>query len=295
MVSENKTLIIIAGPTASGKTDISIALAQHYNTSIISADSRQFYKEMKIGTAVPSDENLNKVKHYFIGHLSVHDYYNIYKFEIDALSVLNECFKKKNIVIVCGGSGLYIDALCYGVDDFPDPDPRLRKKLITYIENDKIDVLLQQLLELDPEYYNIVDKNNPHRIIRALEICLQTEKTYSSQRKQNQKKRQFNIKKYCLDLPRDILYQRINSRTDQMIEKGLIEEVIKLYPLRHLNALNTVGYKEVFDYLDKKSTLEESVNQIKTHTRRYAKRQITWFKRDTTYQWIMPDDILKHI
>ena len=190
----NKTLLLIAGPTASGKTDVSIALAKRYNTCVISTDSRQFYKEMKIGTAVPSDEDLKQVKHYFIGHLSVHDYYNIYKFETDALSVLNECFQTKDTVIACGGSGLYIDALCYGVDDFPDPDPHLRKELTEHIRNNRIDVLLQQLSELDPAYYEIVDKNNPHRILRAVEVCLQTGKTYSSQRKQNQKERQFTVK-----------------------------------------------------------------------------------------------------
>jgi tRNA dimethylallyltransferase len=294
-VKTNKTLLLIAGPTASGKTDVSIALAKRYNTCVISTDSRQFYKEMKIGTAVPSDEDLKQVKHYFIGHLSVHDYYNIYKFETDALSVLNECFQTKDTVIACGGSGLYIDALCYGVDDFPDPDPHLRKELTEHIRNNRIDVLLQQLSELDPAYYEIVDKNNPHRILRAVEVCLQTGKTYSSQRKQNQKERQFTVKKYCLDVAREILYQRINRRTDQMIAQGLIEEAKALYPLRYLNALNTVGYKEIFEYLEGKSTLEESIANIKTHTRRYAKRQITWFKRDTTYQWISPEEAIENI
>lgn len=291
-MTENKTLIIIAGPTASGKTALSIALALHFNTPILSADSRQFYKEMKIGTASPSEDELQKVKHFFIGNLSIDDYYNVFKYENEALSILNECFTSNNIVIACGGSGLYLDALCYGIDDLPDPDPILRNKLSTQIKNGETEKLLEQLKEIDPDYYAMVDKQNPQRILRALEVCLQTGKTFSSQRKQQQKNRHFNIVKYCLSLSREELYKRINHRTDSMIKLRLVEEAKTLYPYRNVNALNTVGYKELFDYIDGKCSLEQSITDIKTHTRHYAKRQITWFKRDSSYQWLTSDEIL---
>jgi len=294
-VTAHKTLIVIAGPTASGKTALSIKLAKHFNTCILSADSRQFYREMSIGTAAPSEQELKEVKHYFIQHLSINHYYNVYKFETDALAVLENCFETNDFVIVCGGSGLYLDALCYGIDDLPDPDPILRDNLSTHLANGEIDILLKQLHDLDPDFYETVDKNNSHRIVRALEVCLQTGKPYSSLRKQQQKQRHFNIVKYCLSIPRDELYQRINERSDQMMKNGLLAEVETLYPFRHLNALNTVGYKELFDYLDGKCSLEQSITDIKTHTRRYAKRQITWFKRDKTYQHLSPDEILNHV
>ncbi len=292
-MSTEKTLIVITGPTASGKTDLSIRLAQHFDTQIISADSRQFYREMTIGTAVPTQEELKLVKHYFIQHISIHDYYNVYKYEMDALLVINEAFKEKNTLIVCGGSGLYIDALCYGIDDLPDPDPVLRNTLHKDITEGRYEELLKQLQTLDPEYYNFVDKNNTQRVLRALEVCILTGKTYSSQRKQQAKKRNFNIVKYCIDIPREILYQRINQRTDQMMEKGWLEEAKTLHPFRETNALNTVGYKELFLYFDGKCTLDQSITDIKTHTRRYAKRQVTWFKRDHSYQWLSSDEILK--
>lgn len=290
-MSKEKTLIVIAGPTASGKTDLSLLLAQHYNTCILSADSRQCYREMKIGTAMPSEEELQKIPHHFIGHLSIHDSYNVYKFETDALKVLDDCFLTKDTVIACGGSGLYLDALCYGIDELPDPNPALRKELSQDLKTKGIDSLLQQLKKLDPAYYEIVDQKNPQRILRALEVCLQTGKPYSSLRTQTQKKRPFNIIKYCISMPRELLNERINLRTDKMMENGLLAEAEALYPFRHLNALKTVGYAELFDYMDGKCTLEQSITNIKTHTRRYAKRQTTWFKRDKSYQWASSEEI----
>lgn len=290
-MSTEKTLIVVTGPTASGKTDLSIRLAQHLNTHILSADSRQFYREMSIGTAVPTQEELKQVKHYFIQHLSIKDYYNVYKYEIDALSVIDEVFKEKNTLIVCGGSGLYIDALCYGIDELPDPDPVLRNTLHKDITEGRYEELLKQLQTLDPEYYDFVDKNNTQRVLRALEVCILTGKPYSSQRKQQAQKRNFNIVKYCIDIPREVLYQRINNRTDQMMEKGWLEEAKTLYPFRKTNALNTVGYKELFLYLDGKCTLDQSITDIKTHTRRYAKRQVTWFKKDDSYRWLSVSDV----
>jgi tRNA dimethylallyltransferase len=289
--AKEKTLIVIAGPTAVGKTALSIEWAKKLNTCILSADSRQFYKEMKIGTAAPNESELKEVKHHFIAHLSIHDYYNVSMYEIQALEILKQAFKTNDYVIVCGGSGLYIDALSYGIDTLPDPDPVLRKQLTELHLKKGTDDLLRQLKELDPEFYEIVDKNNPKRILRALEVCIQTNQTYTSLRKNQQKKREFSIVKYCLSLPRETLYQRINRRTDQMIADGLLDEAKALYPFKHLNALNTVRYKELFDFIDGKYTLEESIEKIKTNTRRYAKRQITWFKRDKTYQSISPQEL----
>jgi tRNA dimethylallyltransferase len=289
--AKEKTLIVIAGPTAVGKTALSIEWAKKLNTCILSADSRQFYKEMKIGTAAPSESELKEVKHHFIAHLSIHDYYNVSMYEIQALEILKQAFKTNDYVIVCGGSGLYIDAISYGIDTLPDPDPVLRKQLTELHLKEGTDDLLRQLKELDPEFYEIVDINNPKRILRALEVCIQTNQTYTSLRKNQQKKRDFSIVKYCLSLPRETLYQRINRRTDQMIADGLLDEAKALCPFRHLNALNTVGYKELFGFIDGKYTLEESIEKIKTNTRRYAKRQITWFKRDKTYQSISPQEL----
>ncbi len=290
-MAKEKTLIVIAGPTASGKTDLSLLIAKHFNTCIVSADSRQFYKEMIIGTAMPSAEVLSEIPHFFIGHLSIHDNYNVSSFETEALTVLDECFRTKDVVVACGGSGLYLDALCYGIDELPDPNPELRNSLTLRYEKEGLIPLLNLLQELDPAYYKIVDKKNPHRILRALEVCLQTGKSYTSQRTRTPKKRNFNIQKYCLSLPRNVLNERINQRTDEMMKAGLLAEAQSLYPYRHVNALKTVGYKELFDFMDKKCTLEESVEKIKTHTRRYAKRQITWFKRDSSYQWANPEEI----
>ncbi len=289
MISENfnrPTLIVIAGPTAVGKTQFCIALAKQYGCSIISADSRQFYREMNIGTAAPTKEEMGNIPHYFVGHLSIKDYYSVSRFEQDVLKLLPTLFQQTNTVIMTGGSGLYLDAVCYGIDELPDPDPAIREEVITLYENEGLSALQTKLQLLDPEYYKSVDVANHKRLIRAIEVCLQTGKPYSSFRSMSQKVRDFDIVKYCLSRPRDILFSRINQRVDLMIEQGFLEEATQLYPHRHLNALNTVGYKELFQYLDGVLSLEEAVNDIKTHTRRYAKRQLSWFKRDGSYQYV---------
>ena len=280
------TLIVVAGPTAVGKTQFCIALAKQYGCSIISADSRQFYREMNIGTAAPTKEEMAGVPHYFVGHLSINDYYSVSRFEQDVLQLLPTLFQQTNTVIMTGGSGLYLDAVCYGIDELPDPDPAIREEVIRLYENEGLTALQTKLQLLDPEYYESVDVANHKRLIRAIEVCLQTGKPYSSFRSMSQKVRDFDIVKYCLSRPRDILFSRINQRVDLMMEQGFLEEATQLYPHRHLNALNTVGYKELFQYLDGVLSLEEAVNDIKTHTRRYAKRQLSWFKRDASYQYV---------
>ena len=277
------TLVVITGPTAVGKTEFTIQQALKYNTSILSADSRQFYREMKIGTAFPSDEEISKVPHFFLGNKSIHDYYSVSKFEQDVLQILPELFKNNNIVILTGGSGLYIDAVCKGIDDIPDPDQNIRDEVIQLFENEGIEALRNRLKLLDPEFYEQVDLANHKRLMRAIEVSLQMGKPYSWFLTNSSKKRDFNILKYCLNRPREILYDRINSRVDNMISEGLLDEVKKLYPFKHLNALNTVGYKELFDFIEGKISLEDAIEDIKIHTRRYAKRQLTWFKRDGEY------------
>jgi len=245
VVNPGKNLVVIAGPTAVGKTDIAIQLALQFNTEIISADSRQFYREMEIGTAKPNRQQLGKVKHHFIGHLSIHDYYNVSKFEHDVLILLNELFKKHDIVFLVGGSGLYIDAVCHGIDDFPDPTPELRAFLKGILIDDGLGKLQEMLLELDPEYYGTVDINNPNRLLRALEVCHTTGRKFSEQRLNNSKSRDFVIVKIGLNLQRTELFSRIEMRVDQMIENGLIKEVESLLPFLHLNSLNTFGYKKI--------------------------------------------------
>ena len=288
MINSGKYLVVIAGPTAVGKTDVAINLAMQWNSEIISADSRQFYNEMSIGTAKPDDQQLSAVKHHFVGQLSVHDYYNVSMFENDALATLNTLFETHNIVFLAGGSGVYIDALCNGIDDFPDPAPELRAFLKGIYQDEGLLKLQQMLLEKDPEYYSVVDINNPNRLLRALEVCLTTGKKFSEQRLNNQKSRDFNIIKIALNLPRPELFNRIEMRVDRMIDNGLVDEVKSLLPYRHLNALNTVGYKEIFQYLDSEISLDQAITNIKTNTRRYAKRQLTWFNRTDVYAWFEP-------
>jgi tRNA dimethylallyltransferase len=277
------TLLVVTGPTAVGKTAYTIGLAQQLSTEIISADSRQFFKEMQIGTAFPTQEELNAVPHHFVGHLSIHDYYNVSMFEIEVLEKLEQLFKKHQVVVMTGGSGLYIDTVCHGIDDLPDIDPDIRKYVIELHENEGIEGLQIATRHLDPRFYETTDKSNYKRLMRALEVTLQTGTPYSQKLSNSPKKRPFDIVKYCLQRPREELFERINSRVDAMMESGLLEEVKELYPYKNLNSLNTVGYKELFDYLDGKYSLEKAVEEIKTHTRRYAKRQITWFKRDHNY------------
>ncbi|MBE0651207.1 MAG: tRNA (adenosine(37)-N6)-dimethylallyltransferase MiaA [Bacteroidales bacterium] len=284
------TLIIVLGPTASGKTSIAIRLAKHYQTEIISADSRQFYREIPIGTAAPTAEQMEEVIHHFVGQRSILEDYNVSQFEKEVLGFLSEKFTKKNIMVMEGGSGLYIDAVCKGIDDLPDPDPALREELNTLFESKGITALQELLAQLDPEYYVQVDRNNPKRLLRALEVCKQTGKKYSNLRLNQPLERDFNIIKIGLDVPREQLIRQINHRTDEMMKHGLLEEAKTMLPHRKLNAMNTVGYKELFDYFDGKWTLDDAIEKIKINTRRYAKRQMTWFKKDKEIQWFSPSE-----
>lgn len=286
-----QTLVVIAGPTAVGKTAVAIEIAQHFKTIIISGDSRQFYKELKIGTAAPTEEETRKIPHFLTGHLSMHDYYNVSRFEQDVMALLYEQFSSHNPIILAGGSGLYLDAVCKGIDDMPDPDSRLRQQLENWHTKHGIEFLKEKLKTLDPEYFGIVDKNNPSRLKRAIEVCLMTGQTYTSLRVNQRKSRDFNILKIGMNLPREELFHRISLRTDKMISDGLVDEVKSLAEFRNLNALNTVGYKEVFEYLDSKISLDQAIENIKTNTRRYAKRQLTWLKRDQEINWFSPNDV----
>ena len=287
--NSKRFVVVLVGPTAVGKTKLCIDLAKHFSAEIISADSRQFFKELKIGTAAPTPAELNEVKHHFIGNISIHDYFNVSMFEEQALACTYELLKKDNYVFLTGGSGLYISSFCNGIDDLPDPTPELRQQLKEIFDNEGLEPLRLQLRTFDPEYYAIADLANPKRVMRALEVYLTTGLKYSQLRKNEPKIRDFNIIKIGLNRERKELYETINNRVDQMIEQGLIEEARKFYPLKHLNALNTVGYKELFGYFDNNISLERAIENIKTNTRRYAKRQLTWFKKDTAINWFHPD------
>jgi len=282
---KEKKLIILLGPTGVGKTELSLQMAEELGTEIISCDSRQMYREMKIGTAAPTEEELKRVPHHFIGHLSIHDYYSCGRFEIDALAKCNELFQSHDTVIMTGGSMLYIDAVCKGIDDIPNIDEELRQSLLERYQNEGIENIRQELKILDPDYYKIVDLQNHKRIIHALEVCIQSGKPYSSFRSESVKKRPFTIEKIGLNRPREVLYDRINKRVDTMMENGLLEEAKSLYPFKGLNALNTVGYKELFNYFDGIWTLDFAIQMIKQNSRRYAKKQLTWFNRDSEITW----------
>ena len=286
----SKYLIVIAGPTGIGKTDLSIEIAKKYNADILSCDSRQFFKEMSIGTAVPTKKELEEVKHHFIQNISIEQEYSVGKFEIDALKKINEIHKTNEVVVMVGGSGLYIDAVCRGLDHFPDVPNTLRDELNLKHEKQGIEVLKKQLDALDPEYYKEVDQANPHRIIRALEICIHTGKTFTSFRKQQQKARPFKTIKLILTRDREELYERINKRVDFMMAQGLLEEAQNLYKQKENNALQTVGYKELFAYFDGEWDLETAILEVKKNTRRYAKRQMTWFRRDSNSIFFNPSD-----
>ena len=286
-----KTLSVIAGPTASGKTAFAIKMAKALNTVILSADSRQFYKEMSIGTAAPTKEELSQVQHYFVHHISIEDKYDVADYERDVLQLLNELFKSHDAVIMTGGSGLFIDAVCNGIDAMPDVKPEIREKVQKLYEDGGLKTLQKEVQRLDPEYFALVDQQNPRRLQRALEVCYQTGQPFSSFRSGNVVQRDFDIKKYALLWDRQQLIERIDKRVDMMMEQGLLEEAKALYPKRNLNALNTVGYKELFAYFDGLCTLEEAVEQIKIHTRQYAKRQMTWLRKDKDHQWITPDEM----
>ena len=276
----NKHLISIVGPTAIGKTALSIKLAKHYNTEIVSADSRQFFKEMQIGTAAPTTEELNQANHHFIHHKSVEDQYSVGTFEKEAINLLEKLFKTHNVVIMVGGSGLYVNAVTKGLDYFPDVDVSIREKLNTRLKTDGLHALQEQLKQLDIEAYNTIAIDNPHRLIRALEICIGTNKPYSSFLNKVKIKRNFKTITIELTADREIIYNRINQRVDIMIDQGLIKEIKALTTKQHLNALNTVGYKELFKYLNGEWTLDFAISEIKKNTRRFAKRQLTWFKKN---------------
>lgn len=291
----HKKLILIAGPTAVGKTSFAIQLAQHYQTEIISADSRQFYKETVIGTATPSADELAAAPHHFIGQLSIQDYYNVYQYELDALQRLEELFKTHDCVVAVGGSGLYIHALLHGIDVLPDADEELRQSIENRFQEEGIAYLQREVQALDPEYYEEMDNCNPNRLKRALEVCLATGKKFSELRKQNSKDRPFQIVPIVLNIDREVLYQRINQRVDIMLEDGLLEEAKGLYPMRELNALKTVGYRELFTHFDGEWSLELAIEKIKTNSRRFSKRQVTWFKRDPLFKWFEPTQLAEVI
>jgi tRNA dimethylallyltransferase len=285
-IKHDKNLIVIAGPTATGKTETAIRVAAILGTEILSADSRQFYRELNIGTAKPTPEQLDKVPHHFIGHVSVGEDYNISRFEKDGLQVLERLFEKKDAAVLAGGSGLYIDALCNGIDDLPDADPSIRKQLRSGYERYGIQYLRNRLLDLDPDHYAETDISNPQRLIRALEVCMSTGVPYSSLRSQSARQRPFRILYFGLMPAREELYRRINHRVDRMMADGLENEVRELLPFRNLNALQTVGYRELFSYFDGEISLDQAVERIKINTRRYAKRQLTWFKRNPEMIWL---------
>lgn len=280
-----KFLISIVGPTAIGKTALSIKLAQHFKTEIISADSRQFFKEMHIGTAAPTQEELAAAKHHFIHHKSVQENYSVGAFEKDTLQCLETLFKTNNVVIMVGGSGLYVDAITKGLDDFPEVDSQIRENLNIDLETKGLPYLQEQLKTLDIKSYNTIAIDNPHRVIRALEICIGTGKPYSSYLNKNKTKRDFKTISIGLTADRPIIYNRINQRVDIMMQAGLLKEVERLLPYQHLNALNTVGYKELFAYLNGEWDLDFAISEIKKNTRRFAKRQLTWFKKDESILW----------
>jgi len=288
--ANNKELIVIAGPTAIGKTGLGIAIARKLNTEIISADSRQIYKELSIGTAVPSKAELAEVRHHFIQNISIHESYNASKYEDDVNLLLEELFQHHDKIILCGGSGMYIDAVCKGIDLLPSIDPETRKKIQHQYEQEGIESLLEDLIKLDPASFDKIDLSNPKRVQKALEVSIITGKPYSSFLTSPEKKRAYKIKKIALDMNREELYQRINNRVNQMIEEGLEDEARSLYPLRKINALNTVGYKELFESFEGKITLDEAIIKIQSNTRNYARKQLTWFRKDESTKWFHPSD-----
>lgn len=292
------TLIVITGPTAVGKTELCIDIAKRFGIPIINADSRQIYRELRIGTATPTEEQLQAVKHFFVGSISIDDYYNASMYEQEVLQLLDEQFKHSPIQLLTGGSMMYIDAVCNGIDDIPTIREDIREEMKRRYEQEGLEALCEDLKRLDPEHYEVVDRKNYRRVIHALEICYQTGKTYTSFRKQEKKQRPFQIVKIGLHRDREELYHRINQRVDQMMADGLLDEVKSLSDKRCNNALNTVGYKEMFTYLDGTWTLEEAVERMKGNTRRYARKQLTWFKRDEQMRWFYPhqkEDLLNYI
>jgi tRNA dimethylallyltransferase len=287
----SKYLIVVAGPTAVGKTDLAIRLAESFSTEIISADSRQIYRETVIGTAVPNSAQLDRVKHHFIGHKSIHDYYNASHFEMEAINIMDKLMVNHDVVVMAGGSGMYIDAVCHGIDNIPTVNPVIRDRLRKEYKSVGLEGIQTRLLEVDPVYYEKVDLQNPNRILKALEVSAMTGLPYSSFLTGKGKRREFFPLKIGLDMPRKELHDRINTRVEKMMALGLLQETMALHKFRELNALNTVGYKELFDYLEGKHSLEEAVELIKGHTRQYARRQLTWFRKYEDIQWFHPDDL----
>lgn len=286
-----KNLIVVLGPTGVGKTERCLHIAEQYSSPIINADSRQIFAELPIGTAAPTVMQQQRVKHYFVGSHHIDDYYSAAMYEQDVINLLGELFKKQDVIVMSGGSMMYIDAVCKGIDDIPTVDKATRAILKERLSKEGLPSLLKELMKLDPEYWEIVDRQNPRRVIHALEICHITGKTYTSFRKNTEKERPFNIIKIGLNRPREELYNRINGRVLKMMELGLEEEARKVYPRRELNALNTVGYKEMFAYMDGAISREEAIRQIQSNTRRYMRKQLTWFKKDESTQWFSPDNI----
>lgn len=297
-MNDKKTLIVLIGPTGVGKTDLSIKIAEKYGSPIISADSRQLYSDLKIGTAAPTKEYLNRVKHYFVGTLKLTDYYSAAQYESEAISLLEELFKTNDTILLTGGSMMYIDAICKGIDDIPTVDNETRQMMMEKYKEEGLERLCAELKLLDPEYYSIVDLKNPKRVIHALEICYMTGKTYTSFRTGNRKQRPFDIIKIGLCRDREELYDRINKRVDIMINDGLVDEVKSVYQYKDLNSLNTVGYKEIIQYLEGNCTLEFAIEKIKQNSRIYSRKQMTWFKRDNEIKWFHPDredEIMEYI
>lgn len=293
-----KTLVVVIGPTGVGKTELCLRVAEHYGTPIVNADSRQIFAELPIGTAAPTKEQQQRVEHFFVGTHHVDDYYSAAMYEHDAINTLNALFKTHDIVVLSGGSMMYVDAVCKGIDDIPTVDDRTRSLYKRRLNEEGLPALVAELKERDPQHWEIVDRNNPRRVVHALEICYMTGKTYSSFRTNTHKIRPFEILKIGIDRPREELYDRINKRVIDMIEKGLEKEARAMYPRKGLNALNTVGYKEMFAYFDGLIARDEAIRQIQSNTRRYMRKQLTWFKKDTSIKWFSPDnveDILNYI
>ena len=293
-----KNLIVLIGPTGVGKTELSLSIAESFHTCIVSADSRQLYADLKIGTAAPTPDQLARVPHHFVGTLQLTDYYSAAQYEAEVMAKLEELFKENNVVVLTGGSMMYVDAICKGIDDIPTVDKETRELMLQRYEEEGLEQLCKELKLLDPEYYSIVDLKNPKRVIHALEICYMTGKTYTSFRTRSTKERPFHIIKIGLTRDREELYDRINRRVDIMMQDGLLEEARNVYAYKHLNSLNTVGYKEMFKYLDGEWTLDFAIEKIKQNSRIYSRKQMTWFKRDTDIAWFHPEqqkEIMQHI
>lgn len=285
------TLVVLLGPTGVGKTEVALQIAEHLQSPIINADSRQLFAEIPIGTAAPTKEQQERVKHYFVGTLHLTDYYSAAKYEEDVLQLLNQLFNQQQMALLSGGSMMYIDAVCHGIDDIPTVDKATRRLMKRKLETEGLDALVAELKVLDPEHYKIVDLHNPRRVVHALEICYMTGNTYTSYRKNTKKIRPFNIIKIGLNRPREEMYERINNRVLKMMNQGLIEEAKAVYPQKDLNALNTVGYKELFAYFDGDISLDDAILKIQSNTRQYMRKQVTWFKRDNQIKWFSPTNI----